>query len=107
MHGERRVIFLNPEDMAVRGIKAKDLVNITSHFEGQQRHAEKFIAVPYDIPKGNCAMYFPEGNVLVPIGSVAYKSNTPTSKFVIVTVAPVQAPIGNRIDTPDRVAVPA
>ncbi|WP_022824104.1 FdhF/YdeP family oxidoreductase [Hymenobacter norwichensis] len=107
VHGERRVIFLNPEDMAVRGIKAKDLVNITSHFEGQQRHAEKFIAVPYDIPKGNCAMYFPEGNVLVPIGSVAYKSNTPTSKFVIVTVAPVQAPIGNRIDTPDQVAVPA
>ncbi|HEX8429066.1 FdhF/YdeP family oxidoreductase [Hymenobacter sp.] len=107
VYNERRVIFLNPEDMADRSIKEKDLVNITSHFEGQQRHAEKFIAIPYDIPKGNCAMYFPEGNVLVPIGSVAYKSNTPTSKFVIVTVERVEVPIGRSTATPDRVAVPA
>jgi len=94
VHGERRVIFLNPADMAARGIEAKGLVNITSHFEGQQRHAERFIAIPYDIPQGNCATYFPEGNVLVPISSVAYKSNTPTSKFVVVTVAPAPAPVG-------------
>ncbi|UOQ53916.1 FdhF/YdeP family oxidoreductase [Hymenobacter cellulosivorans] len=107
VHGERRVIFLHPADMAERGIREKGLVNITSHFEGQQRHAEKFIAIPYDIPKGNCAVYFPEGNVLVPIGSVAYKSNTPTSKFVIVTVAPVELPVGTQIPTEQQVAVPA
>ncbi|WP_317239213.1 molybdopterin dinucleotide binding domain-containing protein [Hymenobacter sp. 5516J-16] len=107
VHNERRVIFLNPQDMAERGIKEKGLVNITSHFQGQQRHAEKFIAIPYDIPRGDCATYFPEGNVLVPIGSVAYKSNTPTSKFVIVTVAPVELPIGTQIPTSQRVTVPA
>ncbi|MCC2545566.1 FdhF/YdeP family oxidoreductase [Hymenobacter sp. BT175] len=107
IHGERRVIFLNPADMLERGIGEKDLVDITSHFEGQQRHAEKFIAIPYDIPKGNCAVYFPEGNVLVPIGSVAYKSNTPTSKFVIVTVAPVKQPVGSPTAATDQVSVPA
>jgi molybdopterin-dependent oxidoreductase alpha subunit len=107
IHNERRVIFMHAADIAERGLRAKQLVTITSHFEGQQRHAEKFIVVPYDIPKGNCAVYFPEGNVLVPIGSVAYKSNTPTSKFVVVTVAPVEMPAGTRIPTSQQVAVPA
>jgi molybdopterin-dependent oxidoreductase alpha subunit len=107
IHNERRVIFMNAADVAERGLRAKQLVTITSHFEGQQRHAEQFIVVPYDIPKGNCAVYFPEGNVLVPIGSVAYKSNTPTSKFVVVTVAPLEVPAGTRLPTSQQVAVPA
>jgi hypothetical protein len=46
------------------------------------------VAVPYDIPKGNVSAYFPEANPLVPIGSVAKVSNTPTSKYVVVTVVP-------------------
>jgi hypothetical protein len=38
------------------------------------------------------ATYFPEANVLVPIGSVALRSNAPTSKTVVVSFAksPVQ-----------------
>ncbi|WP_201982655.1 FdhF/YdeP family oxidoreductase [Hymenobacter rubidus] len=88
VHGERRVLFMNPADMAARGIKAKDLIDITSHYKGEQRRVEKFVAVPYDIPKGNVSAYFPEANPLVPIGSVAKISNTPTSKYVVVTVVP-------------------
>ncbi|GAB3582462.1 FdhF/YdeP family oxidoreductase [Hymenobacter daeguensis] len=88
IHGERRVLFMNPADMAARGIKAKDLIDITSHFQGEERRVEKFVAVPYDIPKGNVCAYFPEANPLVPIGSVAKVSNTPTSKYVVVTVVP-------------------
>ncbi|WP_375437378.1 hypothetical protein [uncultured Hymenobacter sp.] len=106
MNGSTKT-FPNPDDMADWSIREKDLVDITSHFEGQKRYAEKFIAIPYDIPKGNCAMYFPEGNVLVPIGSVAYKSNTPTSKFVIVKVERVEVPIGRSTPTASQVAVPA
>ncbi|WP_426060555.1 FdhF/YdeP family oxidoreductase [Hymenobacter sp. B1770] len=88
IHGERRVLFMNREDMAERGIKAKDLIDITSHFENVERRVEKFVAVPYDIPKGNVCAYFPEANPLVPLGSVAKVSNTPTSKYVVVTVVP-------------------
>lgn len=95
VHGERRVIFMNPQDMRERGIREKLLVNITSHYEGQERKAEKFIAIPYDIPKGNTAAYYPEANVLVPVASVAYISNTPTSKFVVVTVEPVVEAVSN------------
>ncbi|MDO7850257.1 FdhF/YdeP family oxidoreductase [Hymenobacter convexus] len=88
IHGERRVLFMNPADMADRGLKAKDLIDITSHYKGEERRVEKFVAVPYDIPKGNVCAYFPEANPLVPISSVAKVSNTPTSKYVVVTVVP-------------------
>jgi hypothetical protein len=43
--------------------------------------------VPYEIPRRSVATYFPEANVLVPIGSVALRSNTPTSKAVVVSFA--------------------
>ena len=88
VHGERRVLFMNAQDAADRGLKAKDLIDITSHFEGQDRTVEKFVVVPYEIPRGNVAAYFPEANPLVPISSVAKVSNTPTSKYVRVTVVP-------------------
>ena len=88
IHGERRVLFMNTQDMADRGLKTRDLIDITSHFEGQERTVEKFVTVPYDIPKGNVAAYFPEANPLIPITSVAKVSNTPTSKYVLVTVVP-------------------
>ncbi|SHI38588.1 oxidoreductase alpha (molybdopterin) subunit [Hymenobacter daecheongensis DSM 21074] len=90
IHGERRVLFMNVQDMATRGIKPQGLIDITSHFEGEERTVEKFVAVPYDIPKGNVAAYFPEANPLVPIASVAKVSNTPTSKYVVVTVVPTK-----------------
>ncbi len=90
IHGERRVIFMNQEDIVERGLKAKQPVDITSHYEGEQRTVEKFLVIPYDIPKGNVSAYFPEANPLVPISSVAKVSNTPTSKYVVVTVAPTK-----------------
>ncbi len=84
---ERRVIFLNPEDMKERGIEAEEPVDITSYFEGETRTAELFLAIPYETPKGSAAAYYPEANVLVPINSTAETSQTPTSKSVIITLA--------------------
>ena len=81
---------MNPDDMAEAGIDEGDVLDLTSHFNGEERVAERFIAVPYPIPNRCTATYFPEGNVLVPIGSVAEKSNTPVSKYVVITVAPTQ-----------------
>jgi anaerobic selenocysteine-containing dehydrogenase len=68
------------------GLENLNVVDIKSHFNGEERIAEKFKVVKYAIPRKCCATYFPETNVLVPIGSVAEKSNTPTSKFVKVTL---------------------
>jgi len=87
--GERRVIFMHVEDMSERGLHPLDAVDLVSFWEdGLARKAERFRVVAYDIPRGCAAAYFPETNVLVPIGSVADKSNTPTSKFIVVEVIP-------------------
>jgi molybdopterin-dependent oxidoreductase alpha subunit len=84
----RRVVFLNPEDIAAAGLQQGQLVDLTSHFEGVTRIAREFVVAPYSIPRRCAATYFPEANVLVPVNSVAERSNTPTSKSVIITIAP-------------------
>jgi molybdopterin-dependent oxidoreductase alpha subunit len=87
VHNERRVIFMNAQDMQERALEPRTIVDITGHHEGEQRLAKHFVVIQYDIPRGCCATYYPEGNVLVPITSTARESNQPTSKYVIVTVA--------------------
>jgi molybdopterin-dependent oxidoreductase alpha subunit len=82
----RRVVLMNQSDMDDNDWSEGDLVDLTSHFEGTELHAREWYIVPYEIPKGNIATYFPEANVLVPLDSVAEGSNTPTSKSVVVTI---------------------
>lgn len=86
IHNERRVILMNEEDMARLNLANSDVVDIFNYSDGRERVARKFIVVRYPIPKSCTATYFPETNVLVPIDSVADKSNTPTSKLVIIKV---------------------
>ena len=88
IHGSRRVILMNEVDIAERDLKQGEVVDITSYFADEERHAENFIVVPYPIPRNCAATYFPEANVLVPRQSTAKKSNCPTSKSVIITVKP-------------------
>jgi anaerobic selenocysteine-containing dehydrogenase len=86
VYGARRVIMISPEDMEERGLSEGSLVNITSHFQGEERSVEGFKVVPQSIPKGCVATYFPEANPLVPIRLRARKSNTPASKSIVVTL---------------------
>jgi molybdopterin-dependent oxidoreductase alpha subunit len=83
---ERRVVLMHRDDIAERGLKPNDVVDLTNSDGGRTRVARRFLVVEYDIPRGNCATYFPETNVLVPIDRVADVSHTPTSKYVPVTV---------------------
>jgi molybdopterin-dependent oxidoreductase alpha subunit len=85
---QRRIVFLNPEDLRERGLKPLQPVDLTSHWNGRTRQVKRFLAIPYDQPRGMAAAYYPEANPLVPIDSVAAVSNTPTSKCVFITVAP-------------------
>ncbi len=84
--GGRRVILMNAEDAAAAALVQGDRVDITSHFAGQRRQVTQFSVVPFDIPRRCTAAYYPEANPLVPLDSTADISNTPTSKFVIVTL---------------------
>ena len=88
VYNERRVIFMNEEDVQQQSLKKGDIVDLHNDQDGIQRIARRFIVVPYSIPRGCTATYYPETNVLVPINSVADKSNTPVSKLVIIRLSP-------------------
>jgi anaerobic selenocysteine-containing dehydrogenase len=85
----RLVVFLNGADITAAGLTPGQVVDLVSHFEGEERLARGFTVVPYDIPRRCAATYFPEANVLVPVRSVAEKSNTPASKSVVISIRPV------------------
>jgi anaerobic selenocysteine-containing dehydrogenase len=86
VHGERRVIFMNEKDMQKAGFVAGEKVDLFNYYDGVERSARLFIVVPYAIPERCTVTYYPETNVLVPINSVAEKSNTPTSKLVVIKI---------------------
>jgi anaerobic selenocysteine-containing dehydrogenase len=88
--GGRRVVFMNEEDMRAAKLQQGQSVDLVNRTGGVERVARAFMVAPYRIPRGCVATYFPEANVLVPVDSVAAKSNTPTSKFVAVTIQPSQ-----------------
>ncbi|MEP6818823.1 MAG: FdhF/YdeP family oxidoreductase [bacterium] len=88
IYNGRRVVFLNVDDIRAAGLTAGQAVDLISHFEGEKRVARHFVVVPYSIPRRCAATYFPETNVLVPLRSVADKSNTPASKSVVISIQP-------------------
>jgi molybdopterin-dependent oxidoreductase alpha subunit len=86
IYNERRVVMMNPQDMNQMGLHTLEKVDLVSNYAGKTRTAKNFLVVPYNIPKGNLAAYYPETNVLIPIDSYAEKSGTPVSKSVRVRV---------------------
>ena len=86
IYNERRVIMMNQADMNDRQLIQGDIVDLFNDADGRERIAHQFIVVPYPIPKGCTATYFPETNVLVSINDVADKSNTPVSKGVVIKI---------------------
>ena len=93
VHGNRRIVFMNALDMSERNLKTRDVVHMKSHFNGTVRESQNWIVVPYEIPRGNLAAYFPEANELVPLDSTAHISNTPTSKWIEVSLSTSDASI--------------
>ncbi|GAA3090933.1 FdhF/YdeP family oxidoreductase [Streptomyces rectiviolaceus] len=93
IHNARRVVLVNPDDLAALGLADRDEVDLVSVWrDGVERRAERFVTVAYPTTRGSAAAYYPETNVLVPLDSVADISNTPTSKAVVVRLEPASAP---------------
>ncbi|HEU4410083.1 MAG TPA: FdhF/YdeP family oxidoreductase [Polyangiaceae bacterium] len=87
IYGGRRVVFVHPGDAEARGLAAGDLVDLVGREDGgEARRARAFRLVPFPVARGCAAAYFPEANVLVPLASVAERSNTPASKSVPITL---------------------
>ncbi|MGW4027250.1 molybdopterin dinucleotide binding domain-containing protein, partial [Streptomyces sp. NPDC005009] len=85
IHGSRRVVLINPEDIADLGLSEGQHVDLVSVWaDDAERRAEDFQVVPYPTSRGCAAAYYPETQVLVPLDSVADISNQPTSKGIVV-----------------------
>jgi len=90
VYNERRVLFMNETDMKKWNLEKLDVVNICSNYDDTLRTAFNFKVIPYNIPLGNLAAYFPETNTVVPYNHYADKSKTPISKSIKVTVHKVE-----------------
>ncbi|MFF6882432.1 FdhF/YdeP family oxidoreductase [Streptomyces sp. NPDC012421] len=85
IRGGRRVVLVHPSDAAALGFADGAYVDLVSEWtDGVERRAPGFRVVHYPTARGCAAAYYPETNVLVPLGSTADVSNTPASKSVVV-----------------------
>ncbi|GLK82091.1 FdhF/YdeP family oxidoreductase [Ancylobacter defluvii] len=92
VYNQRDVIFLNEQEMAKRGLKADDRVDIfTLATDGIERAVRGFRVVPYAFPDGGCAAYYPEMNPLVPLYAHDPMSFTPAYKGVPVRLVKTAA----------------
>ncbi|GAA1118379.1 FdhF/YdeP family oxidoreductase [Nesterenkonia jeotgali] len=93
----RHVLFVNPEDLARLGFSDGDLVDVHGEStDGKDRVLRSFRAVSYPSAQGCAAVYYPEGNVLVPLDDTVQGSNTPISKGVIIRLEhAAAAPVGD------------
>jgi len=82
----RRVVLMNKNDISKYNLSKGELVDLSSEMDSGTVLSPDWFVVPYDIPEGNVATYFPESNCLIPLDSVAEKSNTPTSKSVPIGI---------------------
>jgi anaerobic selenocysteine-containing dehydrogenase len=86
IRNERRVLFMNREDMAQRNISPEQMVDITSNYDEKLRKIEGYYAIAYPIKQGCVAAYFPETNELTSINSVNELCQTPAYKSISVQV---------------------
>ena len=82
----RRVVFMNKDDIQQVGLADGEAVDLNSHFNGEQRTVTGFRVVEYRIPRGCVATYYPETNAIIPVDQVADISNTPAYKSVVVSI---------------------
>jgi molybdopterin-dependent oxidoreductase alpha subunit len=97
VRGGRRVVFVNPNDLARLGFADGDMVDLVSEWQPagmpdvEERRASGFRAIAFRTAPECAAAYFPETNVLVPLDSTAKGSNTPTSKGIVIRLEPATA----------------
>ena len=92
VYGTRTVVFMNKDDMAARGIAPRTLVDIEAlSDDAVERRVCGFVALPYDIPQGSIAAYYPETNPLLALAHHDAKSGTPAAKSIPVIVRPMAA----------------
>jgi molybdopterin-dependent oxidoreductase alpha subunit len=90
IHGTRHVLMMNRADIERLGLAEGAPVRATTAGgDDGPREVAGLRVVPYDIPQGCVAGYFPELNPLVPLWHHAVGSKVPAYKSVPIRVAPM------------------
>ncbi|TXG00002.1 FdhF/YdeP family oxidoreductase [Massilia arenae] len=96
VHGSRMVLFMGQADMTRYGLDKGDVVTLrTKADDGVERRVDGLQIVPYDVPPGCIAGYYPECNPLIPLWHHAKESKVPAAKSIDVLLersAAVAAP---------------
>ena len=86
--GRRDVVFVHPDDLAERGIREGDAIDLAAAFdETGARVVRAFTAVARKIPRGCVAAYYPETNALVALEDHDRRSGTPAYKSAPVRLS--------------------
>ena len=87
IEGSRMVVMMNRKDMKRRALNTGESVILrTASQDGINRQMQGFSIVPYNIPEGCIAAYYPEANALLPMSHYAQGSKTPAAKSIPVYV---------------------
>jgi molybdopterin-dependent oxidoreductase alpha subunit len=85
--GTRDIVFMNPEDILQFGLADGEVIGLSTQAEDafvREKHGLKVFS--YNIPRGCVGAYYPECNVLVPLGHHAEESKVPAGKSVPVRI---------------------
>ena len=87
IHGSRDIVMMNRRDMAMLALAPEERVSlITVAEDGVHREVGNLQVVPFDIPEGCLAAYYPECNPLLPLWHHAKESHVPAAKTIPVRV---------------------
>ncbi|MGN6497869.1 MAG: FdhF/YdeP family oxidoreductase, partial [Tsuneonella sp.] len=89
LKGSRMIVMMRPEDIVASGLEAGQTVTLETDADGrdaERRAVAGLEVVPYDLPAGTLAGYFPELNPLVPLWYHDELSKTPAAKGVPVRI---------------------
>ena len=85
--GTRKVLLMHEADMRRLGILDGEIVDLVGEAgDGVERLVVGFRATRYDVPRGNCAGYYPECNPLLPLWHHAKRSHVPAAKSIPVRI---------------------
>ena len=88
IEGTRRVVLMHEDDIAEAGLTAGEQIALVADAEdGVERAVGGLRVVPYRVPRGCIAAYYPECNPLVPVAHHAVDSHVPAAKSVPVRIS--------------------
>ncbi|GBR27711.1 formate dehydrogenase subunit alpha [Komagataeibacter oboediens DSM 11826] len=87
VYNTRMVVFMNKDDMAARGLVDGAMADLeTISTDGTQRRVDGLMVMPYPMPRGSIAGYYPELNPLLPLSHFDQIAGTPAAKSIPVRV---------------------